>query len=128
MNTQKLAEILLLQKRAGIITETQYKQKLNEIDKPELSAWLKDQPDWIKDIYASEDNQDEENQVPLTSKVKSFINKAIADSKKDGEFENLKEADWFENELIDELIDLFPNKDYDSASPEVMDYISQAIK
>ena len=34
----------------------------------------------------------------------------------------------FENELIDELIDLFPNKDYDSASPEVMDYISQAIK
>ncbi len=128
MNTQELAEILLFQKRAGIITETQYNQKLNEIDKPELSAWLKDQPDWIKDIYASEDNQDEENQVPLTSKVKSFINKAIADSKKDGEFENLKKADWFENELIDELIDLFPNKDYDSASPEVMDYISQAIK
>ena len=31
-------------------------------------------------------------------------------------------------ELIDELIDLFPNKDYDSASSEVMDYISQSIK
>lgn len=100
---ENLKEILLLQKRAGIITETQYKQKLNEISK----------------------NEDE---VPLTSKVKSFINKAIADSKKDGEFENLKKADWFENELIDELIELFPNKDYDSASPEVMDYIKDKIK
>ena len=98
-----LKEILLLQKRAGIITETQYKQKLNEI---------------------SED----EDEVPLTSKVKSFINKAIADSKKDGEFENLKKADWFENELIDELIDLFPNKDYDSASSEVMEYIKDKLK
>lgn len=95
------AEILLLQKRAGIITEAQYKEKLNE---------------------ASED------EVPLTPKVKSFINKAIADSKKDEEFENLKEVDWFENELIDELIDLFPNKDYDSASEEVMDYIKEKTK
>ena len=100
---ENLKETLLLQKRAGIITETQYKQKLNEI---------------------SED----EDEVPLTSKVKSFINKAIADSKKDGEFEELKKADWFENELIDELIDLFPNKDYDSASSEVMDYIKDKIK
>jgi hypothetical protein len=99
---ENLKETLLLQKRAGIITETQYKQKLNEI---------------------SED----EDEVPLTSKVKSFINKAIADSKKDGEFEELKKADWFENELIDELIDLFPNKDYDSASSEVMDYIKEKL-
>jgi len=101
MNIQDLQEILLLQKRAGIITETQYKEKLNEIS---------------------------EDEVPLTSKVKSFINKAIADSKKDGEFENLKKVDWFENELIDELIELFPNKDYDSASSEVMDYIKDKIK
>jgi hypothetical protein len=98
---EDLKETLLLQKRAGIITETQYKQKLNEIS---------------------------EDEVPLTSKVKSFINKAIADSKKDGEFENLKKVDWFENELIDELIELFPNKDYDSASSEVMDYIKDKIK
>jgi hypothetical protein len=82
---ENLKETLLLQKRAGIITETQYKQKLNEI---------------------SED----EDEVPLTSKVKSFINKAIADSKKDGEFEELKKADWFENELIDELIRFIPKQ------------------
>ncbi len=41
---------------------------------------------------------------------------------------NLKKADWFENELIDELISLFPNKDYDSASSKVTDYIKDKIK
>ncbi len=98
---ENIKETLLLQKRAGIITETQYKQKLNE---------------------ASED------EVPLTDDVKSFIDKAIVDSKEDGEFEELKEVDWFENELINDLIDLFPEEDYDSASKEVMDYIKDKIK
>jgi hypothetical protein len=125
---EDLKETLLLQKRAGIITETQYKQKLNEVEKMDKSEFLKDKPDWLKDIYASEDNQDEENEVPLTPKVKKFITKTITDSKADGSFKDLIEADWFENELIDELINLFPDKDYDSASSEVMDYISQAIK
>ena len=128
MNTQDLQEILLLQKRAGIINESQYKQKLNEVEKMDKLDWLKDKPDWLKDIYASEDNQDEENKVPLTDNVKEFIDKTIADSKADGSFNDLIEADWFENELIDELINLFPDKDYDSASPEVMNYISQVIK
>jgi hypothetical protein len=128
MNIQDLQEILLLQKRAGIITETQYKQKLNEVEKMDKSEFLKDKPDWLKDIYASEDNQDEENEVPLIPKVKKFITKTITDSKADGSFKDLIEADWFENELIDELIELFPNKDYDSASSEVMDYIKDKIK
>jgi hypothetical protein len=123
-----VAEALLLQKRAGIITETQYKQKLNEVKKMDKSEFLKDKPDWLKDIYASEDNQDEENKVPFTPEVKEFIDKAIADAKADGSFKDLIEADWFENELIDELINLSPDKDYDSASSEVMDYILQAIK
>jgi len=128
MNTQDLQEILLLQKRAGIINESQYKQKLNEVEKMDKLDWLKDKPDWLKDIYASEDNQDEENKVPLTDDVEKFIDKIIADSKADGSFKGLIEADWFENELIDELINLFPNKDYDSASPEVMEYIKDKIK
>ena len=37
-----------------------------------------------------DDISEDEDEVPLTSKVKSFINKTIADSKKDGEFEELK--------------------------------------
>ena len=72
-------------------------------------------------------NEGSADEVPLTPKVKKFIDKAIADAKKDGEFENLVDADWFDNELIDELIDLFEDEDYDSASKEVKDYISKAI-
>ena len=73
-------------------------------------------------------NEASSDEVPLSDRVKKFIDKAVASAKKDGEFENLMDAEWFDNELIDELIDLFPNKDYDSASKEVMDYISQATK
>jgi len=72
-------------------------------------------------------NEGSADEVPLTPKVKKFIDKAIADAKKDGEFENLVDADWFDNELIDELIDLFEDEDYDSASKEVKDYISKVI-
>jgi len=82
--------------------------------------------DFLKEI---EDmlNEAEGDEVPLTPKVKKFIDKAIADSKADDSFEDLMSADWFDNELIDELIDLFPNEDYDKASKEVMNYISQSI-
>jgi len=73
-------------------------------------------------------NEASSDEVPLSDRVKKFIDKAVASAKKDGEFENLIDAEWFDNELIDELIDLFPNKDYDRASKEVMDYISQVTK
>ena len=73
-------------------------------------------------------NEASSDEVPLSDRVKKFIDKAVASAKKDGEFENLMDAEWFDNELIDELIDLFPNKDYDRASKEVMDYISQVTK
>jgi hypothetical protein len=76
-----------------------------------------------EEIEKAKVNEAQEDEVPLTSKVKSFINKAISDAKKDGKFEDLKKADWFENELIDMLIELFEDKDYDRASKEVKDYI-----
>jgi hypothetical protein len=88
-------------------------------DAAHIAALEKD----MEDDKRSSLNEAKEDEVPLTSKVKSFINKAISDAKKDGEFENLKKADWFENELIDMLIELFEDKDYDRASKEVKDYI-----
>jgi len=82
--------------------------------------------DFLKEI---EDmlNEAEEDEVPLTPKVKKFIDKAIADAKAADSLDYLIKVDWFDNELIDELIDLFPNEDYDRASKEVMNYISQSI-
>jgi hypothetical protein len=88
-------------------------------DASHIAALEKDMEDDKKSAL----NEAKEDEVPLTSKVKSFINKAISDAKKDGKFEDLKKADWFENELIDMLIELFEDKDYDRASKEVKDYI-----
>jgi hypothetical protein len=97
-------EILRMKKLAGLLTEGEYaKALLREIE------------------------ETTEDEVPFTAKVKKFIDKAISDSKADGEFEDLIKADWFDNELIDELIDLFPDKDYDRASQKVKNYISQSI-
>jgi hypothetical protein len=97
-------EILRMKKLAGLLAEGEYaKALLREME------------------------ETTEDEVPFTAKVKKFIDKAISDSKADGEFEDLIKADWFDNELIDELIDLFPDKDYDRASQKVKNYISQSI-
>ena len=96
---QNINEIKRMQRIAGLITETEYRESLiNEASEDEVP------------------NEASEDEVPLTPKVKKFIDKSIADAKKDGEFDNLLDSDWFDNELIDELIDLFPDEDYDSAS------------
>ena len=99
---QQINEIKKMQRLAGLITESEYQESLV--------------------------NEASSDEVPLSDRVKKFIDKAVASAKKDGEFENLMDAEWFDNELVDELIDLFPNKDYDRASKEVMDYISQVTK
>jgi len=73
-------------------------------------------------------NEGSEDEIPLTPKVKKFIDKAIADAKRDGEFEYLVDVDYFDNDLIDFIIDEFDDdNDYDDVSQEVKDYISKAI-
>ena len=116
--------------RQHIAKDTNESIELEEADKDYYDAAERDDAAHIaalekdmEDDKRSALNEANEDEVPLTSKVKSFINKAISDAKKDGEFENLKKADWFENELIDMLIELFEDKDYDRASKEVKDYI-----
>jgi len=98
-------EILKMKKLAGLITEGEYSKAL-----------------------LREMEETTEDEVPFTAKVKKFIDKAVADAKADGSFKDLIKVNWFDNELIDELIDLFPDKDYDRASQKVKDYISQSIK
>jgi len=66
------------------------------------------------------------SEVPLTPKVRRYIDKVVTDAKADGEFENLVKYGFFDTELIDNIIeDIFPDNDYDSASKEVMDYIAK---
>lgn len=69
------------------------------------------------------------DEIPITPEVKAFIDKAINDAKRDNEFEYLKDVDFFDNDLIDLIIDEFSNDgDYNDVSQEVKDYITNSIK
>ena len=69
------------------------------------------------------------DEIPITPEVKAFIDKAINDAKRDNEFEYLKDVDFFDNDLIDLIMDKFSNDgDYDDVSQEVKDYITNSIK
>jgi hypothetical protein len=84
----------------------------------------------IDEITVNNPNKStEENKVPLTPEVKKYINQVIGNTKNDGDFEDLLGNGFFDEELIINIIDdLYPNDDYDGASKEVKDYISQAVK
>ena len=70
----------------------------------------------------------DEDKLPLTPKMKKFIDKVISDAKKDGEFEELVQVDYFENDLIDFILEKFDDEsNYDDVSQEVKDYIKSAV-
>ena len=61
--------------------------------------------------------------------MKKFIDKVISDAKKDGEFEELVQVDYFENDLIDFILEKFDDEsEYDDVSQEVKDYINRSVK
>ena len=71
----------------------------------------------------------DEDKLPLTPKMKKFIDKVISDAKKDGEFEELVQVDYFENDLIDFILEKFDDEsNYDDVSQEVKDYINKSVK
>lgn len=71
----------------------------------------------------------DEDKLPLTPKMKKFIDKVISDAKKDGEFEELVQVDYFENDLIDFILEKFDDEsEYDDVSQEVKDYINKSVK
>jgi hypothetical protein len=95
-------ETLRMQVLAGIITEGQYKVKLNE-------------------------NMLDE--IPLTPEVKAYIDDSIQSAKEDGELEYLTDVGFFDTDIIDnilvEFMDEFP--DVDDVSQEVKDYIESQL-
>ncbi|MBM3204040.1 hypothetical protein FJZ55_09085 [Candidatus Woesearchaeota archaeon] len=67
--------------------------------------------------------------LPLTPKLQKFIDKVISDAKKDGEFEELVQVDYFENDLIDFILEKFDEEgNYDNVTQEVKDYINKSVK
>ena len=81
-----------------------------------------------KEIAKVEEISGEEG-LSLTPKLKLFIDKSVRDAKRDGDFEDLIDVDYFENDFIDFILEKFDTKgDYGNVSKEVEEYIANAIK
>jgi len=136
-------EQLRMQMLAGIITESEYKVKLDEEDSmgkvgnsypspkkgpvgtpgnPSLTQYLKDM---------GGNSEEEYNKIPLNSTTKRYVinrlNGILSDLPED-EIENLKDAGFFEQDFEEELVIEFGD-DYDSVdvSPELSKFISDII-
>jgi hypothetical protein len=105
-----------MQKLAGIITESQYKEKLNE------TTYIGSDGELSGDFTL--------NQLPLNQNVKQYINKIIKDAKDDGEFENLKSFGYFDTELPIHLLQKFNGaiiEDLLDISPEDLEYLTSEL-
>jgi hypothetical protein len=109
-------EFIRMQKLAGIITESQYKEKLNE------TTYIGSDGELSGDFTL--------NQLPLNQNVKQYINKIIKDAKDDGEFENLKSFGYFDTELPIHLLQKFNGaiiEDLLDISPEDLEYLTSEL-
>ena len=82
----------------------------------------------IEDFYEKPEDESPD-EIPLTSKIKAYIDDAIQSAKKDGELEDLINAGFFDTDIIDNILvefdDEFP--DADDVSQEVKDYIESQL-
>ena len=102
------------------------KQNINEIKKMQLLAGLITEGEYRDSLMK---NEEVEEGLSLTPKLKSFIDKSVRDAKRDGDFEDLIDVDYFENDFIDFILEKFDTEgDYGNVSQEVKDYIANAIK
>ena len=80
-------------------------------------------------VITENEYQESSDEISIISEVKAFIDKVINDAKRDDEFEYLKDVDFFDNDLIDLIMDEFDDDgNYNDVSQEVKDYITNSIK
>ena len=72
--------------------------------------------------------QEQSDEISITPEIKAFIDKVISDAKRDDEFEYLKDVDFFDNDLIDLIMDEFDDDgNYNDVSQEIKDYITNQM-
>jgi hypothetical protein len=106
----------------GPYTLDQAKQKLTKLG----AEYNIIDADTAKQIWSYLEQSDE---ISITPEIKAFIDKVISDAKRDDEFEYLKDVDFFDNDLIDLIMDEFDDDgNYNDVSQEIKDYIANSIK
>jgi hypothetical protein len=110
-------EQLYMQMLAGIITESQYKEKLKEL------TYVGSDGELSGDFTY--------NQLQLTPEVKKYINKIIEDAKNIGQFENLISFGYFDTELPIHLLQKFNGDIIEKLldiSPEDLEYLESNLE
>jgi hypothetical protein len=80
-------------------------------------------------VITENEYQEQSDEISITPEIKAFIDKVISDAKRDDEFEYLKDVDFFDNDLIDLIMDEFDDDgNYNDVSQEIQDYIANSIK
>jgi len=135
-------EFLKMQKIAGLITEGQYNQLLEDqtvidrildkISAQGIDSLTPEEKEYLDTNGGSSEPEEKIEEIPLSYEVKMWIDRQILETKiasNEEEWENLKNVEYWEQDFEDEILVRFGNEYPDAymISPEVSEYISSKV-
>ena len=135
-------EFLKMQKLAGLITEGQYNQLLEDqtvidrildkISAQGIDSLTPEEKEYLDTNGGSSEPEEKIEEIPLSYEVKMWIDRQILETKiasNEEEWENLKNVEYWEQDFEDEILVRFGNEYPDAymISPEVSEYVSSKV-
>ena len=135
-------EFLKMQKLAGLITEGQYNQLLEDqtvidrildkISAQGIDSLTPEEKEYLDTNGESSEPEEKIEEIPLSYEVKMWIDRQILETKiasSEEEWENLKNVEYWEQDFEDEILVRFGNEYPDAymISPEVSEYVSSKV-
>ena len=131
-----------MQKLAGLITEGQYNQLLEDqtvidrildkISAQGIDSLTPEEKEYLDTNGESSEPEEKIEEIPLSYEVKMWIDRQILETKiasSEEEWENLKNVEYWEQDFEDEILVRFGNEYPDAymISPEVSEYVSSKV-
>jgi len=137
-------EFLKMQKLAGLITENQYKQLvedmsvidriLDKISAQGIDSLTPEEKKYLDTNGGSPEPEETIEEIPLSYEVKMWIDRQIletriASSEEEDKWEELQNAEYWEQDFVDEILVRFEEEYPDALdiSQEVKDYIEKEV-
>ena len=135
-------EFLKMQKLAGLITESQYIQLiedmsvidriLDKISAQGIDSLTPEEKKYLDTNGGSPEPEETIEEIPLSYEVKMWIDRQILETKiasSEEEWENLQNVEYWEQDFVDEILVRFEEEypDATNISQEVSDYIESKV-
>ena len=135
-------EFYKMQKLAGLITEGQYNQLLEDqtvidrildkISAQGIDSLTPEEKEYLDTNGGSSEPEEKIEEIPLSWEVKIWIDGKILEirvSSSEEEWENLKNVEYWEQDFEDEILVRFGDEYPDAymISPEVSEYVSSKV-